>query len=96
MNNSDTYYLKRCVKKALLPLRMPEPLNLCEWAEQNFYLSAESSYVEGRFNAVPWHCARQKFKIVSTSLTVSWYDVYVSKTTQQDEAKAAGNIIFGA
>lgn len=57
MNNSDTYYLKRCVKKALLPLRMPEPLNLCEWAEQNFYLSAESSYVEGRFNAVPWQRA---------------------------------------
>ena len=27
---------------------------MCEWAEENFYLSAESSYVEGRFTAIPW------------------------------------------
>ncbi len=42
---------------ALSPLRIPEPLKLCEWAESNFYLSAESSYVEGRFIAIPWQRA---------------------------------------
>lgn len=31
--------------------RRPEPKRLSEWADQHFYLSAESSYVEGR-----WDC----------------------------------------
>lgn len=35
---------------------VPEPLSLSEWAEQNFYLSAESSYVEQRW--VPWSFQR--------------------------------------
>jgi len=57
MNNADKAYLGRRIRQALSPLRIPEPMNLCEWAEENFYLSAESSYVEGRFNAVPWQRA---------------------------------------
>lgn len=35
-------------------LERPEPLRLSEWAAENFYLSAESSYVEGRWEAYPY------------------------------------------
>lgn len=54
LTKADTYYLQRRIKGALISLRVPEPVNLCDWAEKHFYLSAESSYVEGRFTAVPW------------------------------------------
>lgn len=39
------------VRRALHALRRPVPLRLSEWAERHFYLSTESSYVEG-----PWRC----------------------------------------
>lgn len=41
----------------MTPLRIPEPLTLSEWAEEHFYLSAESSYVEQPWHAVPWQVA---------------------------------------
>lgn len=37
------------VRIARTQLRAPEPLSLADWADQNFYLSPESSYVE-----MPW------------------------------------------
>ena len=41
----------------MIPLRIPEPLQLSEWAELHFYLSAESSYVEQKWKAIPWQVA---------------------------------------
>lgn len=37
--------------------RKPPPLRLSEWAAQHFYLSPESSYVEGRWVAYPYQLA---------------------------------------
>jgi terminase, large subunit len=42
------------IAEALQLLRKPEPLRLSEWAREHFYLSAESSYVEGRFDPYPF------------------------------------------
>lgn len=39
------------IRRSLRVMSVPEPLSLSRWAEKHFYLSAESSYVEGR-----WHC----------------------------------------
>lgn len=41
----------------LEPLKTSKPLRLSEWAGLNFYLSAESSYVEGRWQAYPYQVA---------------------------------------
>lgn len=72
MNKADTYYLTRKIKQALAPLRIPEPQNLCDWAESNFYLSAESSYVEGRFNAIPWQRAIMNCISNDDIRTIDW------------------------
>lgn len=49
--------LDRAVRRGLTPLRIPAPLRLSQWAEQNFYLSAESSYVEARWVCYPYQRA---------------------------------------
>ena len=46
--------LDRVVRLGMLPLRVPAPKRLSHWAEENFYLSAESSYVEGRWTCYPY------------------------------------------
>lgn len=38
-------------------LRAPPPLRLSQWAEEHFYLSAESSYGEQRWSAYPYQVA---------------------------------------
>src|SRR5690606_41932001 len=38
-------------------LEKPLPLRLSEWAEQHFYLSPESSYIEGRWECLPYQPA---------------------------------------
>ena len=43
--------------QSLMGLRIHEPKNLSEWAEENFYLSAESSYVEQKWTTIPWQKA---------------------------------------
>ena len=43
--------LAACIQRALRVFRQPPPMRLSVWAERHFYLSQESSYVEGR-----WHC----------------------------------------
>ena len=35
-------------------MRQPLPMRLSEWAAEHFYLSAESSYVQGRWEAYPY------------------------------------------
>lgn len=38
-------------------LAKPSPLRLSQWADEHYYLSAESSYVEGRWSAFPYQTA---------------------------------------
>ncbi len=50
--------LKRAWVKALnSTLRKKEPLTAVEWADQNYYLSPESAYVEGDWETVPFQVA---------------------------------------
>lgn len=42
------------LRRGMAAWRVPEPLTLLEWAEEHFYLSAESSYVEQRWKAWPF------------------------------------------
>lgn len=41
--------LKRSVATGLQVLSQPEPMSCVEWADENFYLSSESSYSEGKW-----------------------------------------------
>ncbi|MGY6214973.1 phage terminase large subunit family protein [Methylolobus aquaticus] len=45
------------VASGLEPLRVEAPVTLSGWAARHFYLSAESSYTEGRFVAYPFQVA---------------------------------------
>jgi phage terminase large subunit GpA-like protein len=45
------------LKAGLEPLRVQPPLRLSQWAAEHFYLSAESSYTEGRWAAYPFQVA---------------------------------------
>lgn len=49
--------IKTAISNGLDPLQCPEPLRLSEWAERYFYLSAESSYVEQRWQSYPYQIA---------------------------------------
>ena len=46
--------LETTIARALRALEQPPPLKLSEWAAQHFYLSAESSYVQGPWEAYPY------------------------------------------
>lgn len=46
--------IRQAVAKGLEALKMPEPLTLDEWAERHFYLSAESSQSEARWQSYPF------------------------------------------
>jgi phage terminase large subunit GpA-like protein len=46
--------IRRSVAKGLEALKTPPPLTLDEWAEQHFYLSAESSQGEKRWQSYPF------------------------------------------
>ena len=51
---SLTPRINQSFAEALRLLEKPEPLRLSEWARSHFYLSAESSYVEGPFDPYPF------------------------------------------
>lgn len=44
-------------KDGLSVMSRPEPMTLVEWADENFYLSSESSYIEGRWETLPFQVA---------------------------------------
>jgi phage terminase large subunit GpA-like protein len=44
----------RAIRRALSVLKAQPPKRLSEWAAEHFYLSAESSYTEGRWQAYPY------------------------------------------
>lgn len=51
---SNRAAVARALRRGLASFAAPEPMTLREWAERNFYLSAESSYVEQRWEAWPF------------------------------------------
>lgn len=53
----DMSEIHRAVRAGLKSLEAVEPMRLSEWAAKNFYLSAESSYVEQRWEAFPFQPA---------------------------------------
>ncbi|CAM4135743.1 phage terminase large subunit family protein [Kerstersia similis] len=54
---SNRGVIARALRRGLASFSAPEPLTLRKWAEQHFYLSAESSYVEQRWQAWPFQRA---------------------------------------
>lgn len=49
--------IQKAISRGLKSLEAPEPMRLSEWAAKHFYLSAESSYVEGAWVAYPFQPA---------------------------------------
>ena len=49
--------IAKAIRRGLRTLERPEPLRLSEWADQNFYLVAESSYIQGRWETLPYQRA---------------------------------------
>ena len=47
----------RAIRRGLSVLKAPPPMRLSHWAAENFYLSAESSYTEGKWQAYPYQIA---------------------------------------
>lgn len=53
----DLSEIQKAIRSGLKTLEVPEPMRLSQWAEKHFYLSAESSYVEGAWSAYPFQPA---------------------------------------
>ncbi len=53
----DRAEIAQAIARGLSPLKAPSALRLSQWAAAHFYLSAESSYTEGRWNAWPFQHA---------------------------------------
>ena len=53
MNTSVTR-IESAVVRGLRSLEKPLPLRLSEWADQHFYLSPESSYIQGQWESWPY------------------------------------------
>lgn len=47
----------RAIRRGLSVLKTQPPMRLSHWAEEHFYLSAESSYTEGKWQAYPYQIA---------------------------------------
>ena len=58
--------LATAVRAGLVPLFRPAPMTPVEWADENFYLSSESSYQEGRWETLPFQVA-----ILNSQLTAA-------------------------
>ena len=54
MNIADQSEINKAVGLGLRSLEKSEPLRLSQWADENFYLSAESSYIEGAWESMPF------------------------------------------
>lgn len=53
----DLSEIQRAISRGLNVLAAPPPMPLSRWAAEHFYLSAESSYVEQRWEAYPYQTA---------------------------------------
>jgi len=57
LNSTQLENLQRAVRAGLKAFERPEPMTLVEWSDENFYLSSESSYIEGRWKTLPFQIA---------------------------------------
>src|SRR3546814_1393377 len=53
----DYRVVRSHLQNGLAAFGVPEPMTLTQWAEEHFYLSAESSYVEQKWEAGPFQRA---------------------------------------
>jgi len=53
----DLSEIQKAIRSGLKALEAPPPMRLSQWATKHFYLSAESSYVEGEWRAYPFQPA---------------------------------------
>src|SRR3546814_11405575 len=53
----DYRVVRSHLQNGLAAFGVPEPMTLTQWAEEHFYLSAESSYVEQTWEAWPFQRA---------------------------------------
>lgn len=53
----DLSEIQKAITKGLSALAAPTPMSLSAWAAEHFYLSAESSYVEQKWQAFPYQVA---------------------------------------
>lgn len=49
--------IRASISDGLRSCQRPEPVTLAQWADENFYLSSESSYIEGRWQTLPFQVA---------------------------------------
>lgn len=63
VDTSQLVEIDRRLKRGMLAMAVPEPETLNEWAQNNFYLSAESSYVEQGWT--PWPFQRAILSVFS-------------------------------
>ena len=57
ISGSQLSNLRNAVKAGLKAFWRPLPMTAVEWADENFYLSAESSYLEGRWETLHFQIA---------------------------------------
>lgn len=57
MERKQLKHFKQSLNLGLKGFFKPLPLTAVEWADINFYLSAESSYIEGRWQTLPFQVA---------------------------------------
>ena len=57
VNVETIWELQKSLRRGLKTLLRPTPMSLSKWAADHFYLSAESSYVEGKWEAFPFQTA---------------------------------------
>lgn len=57
LSQSQKGKLSEAIARALSFLKMKEPLTAVEWADRHFYLSAESSYIKGKWKTRPYQIA---------------------------------------
>lgn len=69
--------ISAAAKKGLTALEKPVPLRLSEWADQHFYLSSESSSVEGR-----WQCLSFQRGIMDVISNDDVREVWVPKSAR--------------
>lgn len=69
--------IDQAVVAGLRTLRRPEPQNLSDWAEDHFYLSAESSYVE-----MPWRCLGFQRGLMDLMSNDDIHELWVKKSAR--------------
>lgn len=57
LSTKTAHTVATAVRRGASTMIRPEPMTLVEWADENFYLSSESSYIEGRWETIPFQIA---------------------------------------